>query len=291
MALIPPDYLNTVVALGGPSQDGSMQYTATGFLYGHPTGITDENGKPRYWLFLITNRHVSERASRNDSEIHARFNRPMGAEPNIYPIPSKETYGSTSWIVHPNPDADVAVLRINGQQLCEDGIEFSFFAGGTQTVFTLEQARESEVSEGDGVFVLGFPLGEAGKERNYTVVRQGIIARIQDWLNGNAQTLLIDASIFPGNSGGPILLKPEITSIQGTKSNVRCGLIGMVSSYLPYREVAVSQKTGRPRMVFEENSGLGVVVPFNVIEEVIEFAVNKLNLRQPTVSDSKDIDC
>ena len=44
-------------------------------------------------------------------------------------------------------------------------------------------------------------------------------------------------------------------------------------------------------MIFEENSGLGVVVPFNVIEETIEFAVNKLNLRQPTVSDSKDIDC
>ena len=65
----------------------------------------------------------------------------------------------------------------------------------------------------------------------------------------------------------------------------------MVSSYLPYREVAVSQQTGRPRMIFEENSGLGVVVPFNVIEETIEFAVNKLNLRQPTVSDSKDIDC
>ena len=213
MALIPPDYLNTVVALGGPSQDGSIQYTATGFLYGHPTGITDENGKPRNWLFLITNRHVSERASRNDSEIHASFNGPMGAEPHIYPIPSKEIYGSTSWIVHPNLDVDVAVLRINGQQLCEDGIEFSFFAGGTQNVFALEQARESEVSEGDGVFVLGFPLGEAGKERNYTVFRQGIIARIQDWLNGNAQTLLIDASIFPGNSGGPILLKPEKTSI------------------------------------------------------------------------------
>ena len=290
MALIPPNYLNSVVALGGPSQDGSMQYTATGFLYGHPTGITDENGKPEFWLFLITNRHVSERASTNDSEIHARFNRPMGAEPNIYPIPSKETYGSTSWIVHPNPDADVAVLLINGQQLGKDGIEFSFFAGGTHTVFTLDQARESGVSEGDGIFVLGFPLGEAGKERNYTVVRQGIIARIQDWLNGNAQTFLIDASIFPGNSGGPILLKPEITSIQGTKSNDRCGLIGMVSSYLPYREVAVSQQTGRPRMIFEENSGLGVVVPFNVIEEAIEFAVGRLNLRKSTVSDIKDTD-
>lgn len=213
----------------------------------------------------------------------------MGVEPNIYPIPSKDTHGSTSWIVHPNSDADVAVLLINGQQLRKDGIEFSFFAGGTQKVYALDQARESGVSEGDGVFVLGFPLGQAGTERNYTVVRQGIIARIQDWLSGNAQTILIDASIFPGNSGGPILLKPEVTAIQGTKPNERCGLIGMVSSYLLYREVAVSQQTGLPRMIFEENSGLGIVVPYNVIEEAIEFAINELNLRQPAVSKGKDI--
>ena len=43
-------------------------------------------------------------------------------------------------------------------------------------------------------------------------------------------------------------------------------------------------------MIFEENSGLGVVVPFNVIEEAIEFAVGRLNLRQRTVSDVQDAD-
>ena len=287
MALIPLGYLNTVVALGGPSQDGSIQYTATGFLYGHSTGTTDESGEQTYWPFLITNRHVFERASTDGIQLHARFNRPIGAEPKIYPIPMKNTDGSDSWITHPNPDADVAVLSINPSFLKADGIEFKIFASDT---FTLAQAREIGVSEGDGVFVLGFPLGEAGEERNYAVVRQGIVARIQDWLKGNAQTFLIDASIFPGNSGGPVLLKPEIASIVGTKPNKMCGLIGMVSSYLPYREVAVSQQTGRPRMIFEENSGLGVVVPYSVIEEAIETAVDKLNLRQPTVSDVKNTD-
>ena len=276
MALIPPGYLNTVVALGGPSEDGTMKYTATGFLYGHPTGATNEDGQPTYRLFLVTNRHVLQKASMNSTELHVRFNRPMGADSSIYTIPLKETDGSASWIVHPRPDADVAVITINHKRLQDDGIEFVFFAGD-QGAFTLDQAREIEVSEGDGVFVLGFPLGEAGQERNYAVVRQGIVARVQDWLKGNAQTFLIDASIFPGNSGGPVLLKPELTSIQGTKRNNRCGLIGMVSSYLTYQEVAISQQTGRPRMIFEENSGLGVVVPYNVIQETIQAAVEKLN--------------
>lgn len=242
-----------------------------------------------YWLFLVTNRHVFENASANCATLHARFNRPMGAEPNIYPISLQEPDGSTTWIVHPRPDADVAVLSINVEQLVTDGIEFVFFPGDTH-VFTLHQAQACGVSEGDGVFILGFPLGEAGEERNYAVVRQGIIARAQDWLTTDAQTFLIDASIFPGNSGGPVLLKPEAVSIMGTTANKRCGLIGMVSSYLPYQEVAVSQQTGLPRMIFEENSGLGIVVPHDTIKETIEVALEKLNLTQPTTPGSSKSD-
>ena len=56
MALIPPFFLNTVVALGGPSQDGTVQYNATGFLYGFPTGETDANGAKRFRLYLVSAR-------------------------------------------------------------------------------------------------------------------------------------------------------------------------------------------------------------------------------------------
>lgn len=287
MALIPPGFLNTVVALGGPSNDGKTQYNATGFLYGYPSGRTDEDGATLYRVFLVTNRHVFEKASESQDILQARFNRPMGTSSNVYPLPLKEADGSTSWTVHPESQADVAVLGISSKRLQTDGIEFSFFPGDTQT-FTLEQARDIEMSEGDGVFVLGFPLGEAGEERNYTIVRQGIIARIQHWLRGDAKTFLVDASIFPGNSGGPVVLKPELTSIQGTKRNERCGLIGMVSSYLPYREVAISQQTGRPRMIFEENSGLGVVVPHDVIQETVKVAVSKLNPTDQIAAEPKE---
>ena len=252
MALIPPGFLNTVIALGSPSKDGNVRYTATGFLYGYPTGQTSTNGARRYLVYLVTNRHVYQKASeRNDNlALRARFNRPMGAGAKVFPLLFYDVDGSTAWTVHPDADVDVAVIGINANRLQQDGFEFSLFVSDTDT-FTLEQARTSQVSEGDGVFVLGFPLGEAGDERNYAIVRQGIIARAQNWLKGDAHTFLIDASIFPGNGGGPVLLKPEVASIQGTQSNDRCGLIGMVSSYLPYQEIAVSTQTERPRMIFE----------------------------------------
>ena len=271
MALIPPTFLNSVVALGSPSNDGTMQYTATGFLYGYPSDEPDANKTPLYSIYLVTNRHVFQKAFDRGTNLQARFNKPAGSGTSVYPIPLKTSDGSASWSVHPDPNVDVAALGVKPGKLKQDGIEFSWFPSDTHT-FTFEQAKACEVSEGDGIFVLGFPLGEAGNERNYTIVRQGVIARAQDWLRGVAQTFLIDALIFPGNSGGPVLLKPEMASIQGTKSNDRCGLIGMVSGYIPYQEIAVSTQTERPRMIFEENSGLGIVVPHDQIQETVKIA-------------------
>ena len=281
MALIPPFFLNTVVALGEQSSDGTMQSKATGFLYGDPLATTDDKGRKLYRVFLVTNRHVFQQASERSDTLHARFNR-FEAGANIYPLKLEHV----SWTVHPDPEADVAVMSLDPTWLQSSGVERFFFQAEDHTI-SLEQAQNTQVSEGDGVFVLGFPLGESGEERNYAIVRQGIIARIQDWLKGTTRTFLIDATIFPGNSGGPVLLKPEIASVGGTKSNVNCALIGMVSSYLPYREVAVSQQTGLPRMVFEENSGLSRVVPHDVIREAVDLSVTKLSSGDQDVPASK----
>ena len=271
MAWIPPAFLNSTVALGVQSQDQGIQYTGTAFMYGYPTGTSDVNGLPTHWPFLVTNRHVFTKARDRRTVLHARFNRPVDVASPIYSLPLDEPDGPAFWTVH--QEADVAVLPLNSDHLRTEGIEFFFFS--PDHAFTVDQARAVDMSEGDGVFVLGFPLGEAGDERNYAIVRQGIIARVRDWMSGKVDTFLIDASIFPGNSGGPVLLKPELTSVGGTKRNDRCGLIGMVASYLPYQEIAVSTQTDRPRMIFEENSGLGVVVPFDVIHETVEAAVSK----------------
>ena len=272
MALIPAFYLDAVVALGDVSLDGATRYHSTGFLYGWPAG-ENELGQKVHRTFLLTNRHVLEGALERRNQLQARFNTQSGAGANTYQIDPEDEH----WTA--NADYDVAVLGVNTQRLDADGVKYRVFHAEQHT-FTLDQARSAEIAEGDGIFVLGFPLGLAGEERNYVIARQGIIARVQDWLNGSSHDFLIDASIFPGNSGGPVLIKPEVAAISGTKTNDRCALIGMVSSYVPYQEVAISQQTGRPRMIFEENSGLGVVVPNDVIQETIRTAVEKITPNQ-----------
>ncbi len=101
--------------------------------------------------------------------------------------------------------------------LKKDGIKAEFILGDDNSV-DVAKAKELGVSEGDGVFVLGFPLQLVGGERNFVIVRQGIIARIGDMLEGYSKTFLVDTFIFPGNSGGPVFLRPEVVAITGTKS-------------------------------------------------------------------------
>lgn len=263
MALLPPHYLDTVVALGTPKTEGSIQYTATGFFYGHHVGESD--GNKEYRIFLVTNRHVIE----GSNELSVRLNRPKGSDAKTYPITGPD--GAKLWRTHPSAEYDIAVIPINAHTLEEDGIDYRFFR--RDNTLSVEQANEIGILEGDGVFVLGFPLGLAGEERNYVITRQGCIARIKDWRAGTSRTILIDASVFPGNSGGPVVTRPNTSSIEGTKPNRVSYLIGMISSYIPYEYAAVDPRTGHPRVIFQENSGLAHVVPADVIHEIIESAI------------------
>jgi hypothetical protein len=100
-------------------------------------------------------------------------------------------------------------------------------------------------------------------------VRGGSIARLRDALDGTEPTFLLDASVFPGNSGGPAVFRPEVTAITGTEAISRSFLLGVIAAYVPYIDVAISGQTKRPRITFEENSGLAEVYPVDFIDETI----------------------
>ena len=112
-------------------------------------------------------------------------------------------------------------------------------------------------------------MGLVGGKRNAVIARSGTIARIRDMLTKESHEYLIDAFVFPGNSGGPVVSKQEITAIKGTKSQKASYLIGFVKSFVPYRDVAVSLQTKRPRVVFEENSGFAAVHPIDYVQEIV----------------------
>ena len=119
-------------------------------------------------------------------------------------------------------------------------------------------------------------MGLVTAERQYVICRGGVIARIRDYLEGRASDFLVDAPVFPGNSGGPVILCPSLTAITGTKNVTQADVIGMVKSYVPFIDVAISQQTRRPRITFEENSGLASVVPVDAIADTVALAARRL---------------
>jgi len=137
------------------------------------------------------------------------------------------------------------------------------------------QMKNNHLSEGDRVYALGFPMGLVTKERQYVICRGGYIARIRDYLEDRTTDFLIDAFVFPGNSGGPVITCPTSTAIKGTPQNDKASLIGIVKAYIPYKDVAISSQTGLPRVIFEENTGLAAVESVDSILETIEKAEDK----------------
>lgn len=214
----------------------------------------------------MTNKHVLK----NAESIIVRFN-PKTEEPardyDIILAPRKDLV----LVGHPDPAVDVVAISINANVLEKDKARFAFFALDEHTL-KIADIKDHGASEGDFIYVLGFPMGFVSPDRQYVIVRAGVIARLRDAVDQKSREFLIDANVFPGNSGGPVVLKPEIVSIEGTKTISRAALVGIITSYVPYQDVAISQQTGRPRIMFEENSGLAAVVPSDCIIETVEEA-------------------
>ncbi|PIQ95353.1 MAG: hypothetical protein COV67_15345 [Nitrospinae bacterium CG11_big_fil_rev_8_21_14_0_20_56_8] len=279
MALIPPLYFNCVVTLGTRKPGCEVSWCGTGTLVGrHFRRQADRSSQ--YHVFIVTNKHVLE----NQREMVVRFN-PLDSQPaQNFDIPLYNHEGDALWKGHPNRNIDLAAIGINSDFLRQEGIQYDFFQSDNH-LMPLDEMARSGISEGDFIYVLGFPMGIGAPNRQYVIARSGIIARLRDTLENNSKDFLVDAMVFPGNSGGPVIYKPEIISIEGTRSVTKPGLIGIVTSYLTYSEAALSQQTGQPRIVFEENSGLAVVIPVDYVIETLDVAFTACRIKERDLVD------
>jgi len=268
---IPPFFIDSVAALGrldvkAPGQPPEWVTEASGFLYGSLVQNDADPKKRRYEVYLVTDRHVLA----NHTSIFLRLN-PQKTTDQVrqFPLLLKDQTGQDQWFSHPDSNVDISVVQLNPQFLHDQGLKSAFFSSDVH-VADKAKMREIGLTAGDGVFVLGFPMGISGAQRNYVIARRGAIARLSDLLDSIGNTFLIDALVFPGNSGGPVVSATSISAIDGTKSQNAAYLIGVVRGYLSYSDVAASQRTGQPLVVFQENSGLAEVVPIDYVNETID---------------------
>jgi V8-like Glu-specific endopeptidase len=203
-------------------------------------------------LYIVTNEHIAK-----INGLYIRFNVKSAANRNLrYSIDRMINYSNAPWLVALNSDvATVLLVDYPEVENSKDTIDVKPMGVSLFKYWDY-------VNEGDDIYILGFPIGIGAKAHYSPVYRSGIIS-----LKENKNEFLIDANIFPGNSGGPVFMKPSIFDYRSQSLGITVPgyFIGIVSSYIPYRDVAISEQTQRPRIIFEENSGLAIVYSTDVI--------------------------
>ena len=251
MVILHPQFSTSVVAVGQQDTNGDLSWIGTGFIYGYRSGADSKEGV----AYVVSNRHVLY----NRKNLVVRCSNPPGQAPKIFPV------CEAGVVPHPNDKVDVAVVPFPFHKIRDLGCDPAFT--DSQAAATIDEMRTGGVTEGDIVHVIGFPLGLV-IETHAPIVRLGCIARIRDLYHDHQEPapFYLDASVFPGNSGGPVIVSPESRSVTRELRKM-VTLIGIVSGYVPYTEEAVSLQTGKLRISFSENSGIAIVWPVDYINQ------------------------
>lgn len=251
--------------------------SGTGFL------VLREIGPDQGHVFLITNKHVvcRDSASRGSTQfIRCHFNT-KEADGNTGTvsgeIPLTNSDGSKRFREHPNYDVDVLAVDVTDVINLNPKIEKRW---ATYEHFALEQRRiELDITIGEDIVTIGYPLGLRQGDTNFPLIRQGVIstkigATLKDTVqdgrgNSRIRTLrafLIDGATVPGSSGSPVILKPVIGRIQGDSILMGAApalLLGIVAE-TKYAPVQIG--TG----VIPGFAGLGLAFEVETIKETIE---------------------
>lgn len=249
----------------------------TGFLVSRI--INEKEGK----VFLVTNKHVlNESSSLRDEATHIFLHHNIensqgiiekcrSVWPLIFPDRSK------LWKEHPNIDVDVLVFDAGflntGPRLKARWVDFDLLCSS-------EMLREIDITIGQEVIVIGYPLGFSHRKSNLPLFRSGIIATcigeeledttLEDEVERTRilRGFLVDGGIIPGSSGSPVVFKPGIGRI------TRDGVINLGESPPPFILGIISETRYSPIRTPEFDhisyAGLGLAFDAQTIRETID---------------------
>lgn len=270
MAVIPNFYINAVVSIGIRKQSKDISWIGSGFFV---IRKIDDNSKG--CPFLITNKHVLE----NQSSIVIRMKEQGSTNLKEIDASLNSSDGHPLYKTHPYvKNIDIAVLPLDGSFITSNNLEFPAFDIDNHAM-TSGELINNGVDEGSLVYMLGFPMGLVNKDSKVPICRLGCVARLCSEQINETHNVLLDIQNFPGNSGSPIVSRPELMSIGGTPSLSKSVLMGIVHSYIPYRETLINSQTNEVVEVRSENSGIANMHPVEYIRDIINTILPKLEIK------------
>jgi V8-like Glu-specific endopeptidase len=182
------------------------------------------------------------------------------------------------WFSHPDENVDLAIIPLGIS--IEDAGKSSLLG-----VHIQDFADENEAFEGASVLIFGYPGAVGHDYWTKPLLRHGTISHV-DNLNFGKSPFLIDAMIFPGNSGGPVFIVPSGMGKNGSFNiSDKSSFLGIVSSTFKenvdiektYFEFESSENdTSKSHFKTFDYMGIGVIEAAGRVKELLEFILKDL---------------
>lgn len=253
--------------------------TGTGFI------VLYDAGDGGHYPVLITNKHVLADAQ------EARFTLPR-ALPGAPDTPMNAgtqtiipNFGLDSWVGHARADVDVAAMFFGPviEEMTERGAP-AFYRGFNSELLLTEHQSES-LDSIEGVTFIGYPNGLFDTESMLPIARRGHTATplFNDYQGMPA--FLIDASVFPGSSGSPVLIydRGSFTTRDGTTHIASrlhlAGVVAAVHTRTVNGEVVLASTATAS---FQDVIDLGIVFKASAIQECVDLLFQSAGITLPS---------
>lgn len=215
---------------------------------------------------IITNKHVAK-AGASMALRHSS----IGASPIVL-LPDFHKF----LIEHPDPDVDLCVSfccgNLNGTPYEGNLVAYSYDDIPTKEIL-------SRYDDASRILIVGYPKGIIDESHGEPLFRSGILSTPPDKCFSGTRQFLVDASIWGGSSGSPVVLYDNPVNTMGS---IRPYLIGIVRA-TEVQAIELASKNGQEPTLDPDHASpnnLGVCVASDTIVDLAEAALQQMPLLQ-----------
>lgn len=268
-------------------ENKSIGATGTGFF------VAREFEPNQSKLFLVSNKHVllpgapsAEEAKASIAVVYVTGSKDGELTVTKLDIPLGDKDGRSRCVGHPDTNVDVAVIEVTQYLVEPKGIIRAGYKVGfipEARFASKESIKDTSLTLGDRVVVLGYPLNMVEGGSLIPVARGGTIATPPDKNYRGRPVFLIDCSTIRGSSGSPVFVPVRPYRVERTpdgkvtlhgSSGYLPELLGIVSATVSDWELILRKTVsfGAPAQTVSviDTANFGVVFRAEVISETLD---------------------